>query len=699
MHKIFSIFLMLMFVFSPFVLAEELETENTRTTDERPTSFWGNLFGGGLFAFTDRTAYDITQTNEARSWHGPYRYVQGESTAGDNCPVGDLVHVYVTDSDGNYITDIWQEGYTKEFENDVIELNNPDYGAWVDDEMQRHKGLFSNRAYYGYTCYQPNPDIDREYVGGRCVRDDTFCEDAYQISGVGAYFCERENSVACTCENDRCVEDDEETQPSGVGGLSARLYNIEVNGKETDTVLQGENYEVSGVLEIDGTCVGCVIETGIDLYGQELAITSREGACGDELTVGSKFNAEDEAVEFKLIDKAELRDPGRYRVDVLVYSGCADEDGVELARDSFRVTIEEPPEESAIECYYCEGGRKKSSGKVIADSCRDWARDEGYDDASENINDIQCDTGVTCWSDCQAGQTVARNFDGASCPDGFNKNKPNCEIDTVTCYQCQDGELVDDSFDRCEGNWSATPQECELSTEITCWECVDGQAVDSVVKDTSCPAGKTLDEPNCEVQTNECWWCYSYEAKSDYFEMSCSDVGLSDEEPDCAPPNPVTCYTCNVQDEVIAKEWQTSCPGGWFEDRPVCGEEQVCYWCEPGEEEPQSDTFAECPTGTKETPIDCGEPDRVDCENNPNSEACQVVQCQQGSDEPFCEVLCCDIDGESKWEYAGLCESPLSTDMCVDGVSGQTGGLIAGIVVIVVLAGFGALAYFGNRKK
>lgn len=688
--------------------AEEIETENTRSSDEVQRSFWDSF--GGLFAFTDRPASDVVDTNEVRvidgeeQWHGPFLYEQGASTAGSECQVGDLIHVYTTDEQGNYKQDIWQEVYRKESSDDVVELNNPEYGAWVHDFMVGQTGLFTDKAYYGYTCYKPNPEYDRVYAdSGRCVDSTTYCENPYQAGGSGSYQCDVKDQRSCaSCEDGECLtqeEVDAQQPEQTTQELSVDLYDIRVNDKDTDTVVQGENYEVTGVIDVQGECDDCVVETGIDLYGEQFSVIGRSGACGDELTVGAKFSANDETVQFKLIDKAEQKEPGRYRVDVLVYSGCADEGGRELSRETFTVTIETPPEEQKIECYYCDGGRKKQSGPVVAESCTAWASQKSdISDAVSDINQISCATGVECWSDCDAGQTVSRNFDGDSCPDGWNQNKPSCDVDTVDCYQCQNGSLVKEQRSECTGDWNSQPQQCEQSTELTCWECVDGEAVDSVVQDSSCPAGKQSSEPDCDVQTNQCYWCYEYEVNSGYFEQSCSDIGLKSSEPDCSPSNPVTCYTCDVQNNVDTKEWQDTCPSGWFEDKPVCGEQQVCYWCDSATGEMKSDTFAECPTGTKPNEVQCGDVEKVDCANNPNAESCQVQQCQQDSDEPFCDVICCSVDGEAKWEYSGLCQNAVAKQQCTEGTT-TNDFLVPGLVIAGVLVGFGVVIYLTNRKK
>lgn len=682
MKKISSIILLIMLLTSIVsVFGEEVETENTQSFSELPVSFIDSLFGGNTFSFTARTASDVYESNEVRSWNSPYLYEQGVSTAGDNCQAGDLIVAYVSDSNGNWKMDIWDHSYLKTTSSDNIELNNPEYGAWVHDFMMDQTGLFSNKAYYGYICYIPDPELDRVYVGEKCVNPTTLCSNAYQVGGVGAYKCDISNQETCySCDGSTC----QKTAP--VVLPKAQLYDIRANGEQSSTVVQGQNYEVTGTIVLEGTCDGCVVETGADYYGETFSVArSSTGACGDDSTVGAKFSGTNTNIKFELVDKVNQK-PGKYKVPVFVFSECS---GEILDQEEFTLVVEEKFEESEVTCYWCDGTSKRS-GKYS--DCK--FAPEG---ATEDSN-LQCNQeGYTCYW-CEGNSIKSGSFD-TRCQSPMSSTKPSSCGDepnpTIQCSRCNPttGDLEYGEFESCSDGWISGTAECE-STEKTCYKCNDG-SVASIVSQYQCPVGYSEQEPeSCETNV-ECHWCYNYDVKTGYYEDSCPK-GTSENIPDCSPDDPVSCYWCDSSNNLRNKDYEAVCPPGTSEERPVCGVEETCYWCEGEELEIQ--TYEVCPSGTQNTLISCSDIVEVDCDNNPNSEACNVQSCQEGSSSPFCEVVCCDVDGNTGWEYSGVCSRPLSESVCTDGPKDNT-GVIAFIVVVATLLLIAIFVTLNNRKK
>ncbi len=143
---------------------------------------------------------------------------------------------------------------------------------------------------------------------------------------------------------------------------SVKILNVEAN---PSTVIVGEPFIISGELKIIGGDVhNAVVESGTSFYGNSnpLSITSSVGVCGDDLTVGARFNGDQgETISFELTDTVYTT--GNYEVPVYVVSNCHNEGGNEVYdTKTFNVNIiadetTPPPEEplELITCYWCEG--------------------------------------------------------------------------------------------------------------------------------------------------------------------------------------------------------------------------------------------------------------------------------------------------------------------------------------------------------
>lgn len=270
-------------------------------------------------------------------------------------------------------------------------------------------------------------------------------------------YCDEDNSVVsggidCWCDNGACEEDDPEDpeDPEEPGELEMTLDDLEVS---PTTVEVGDPFTISGRAHIEGECDDCIIETGLQFYGQALALTSSDGACGDQLTVGVKFDAEDEWVNFELTDIA-TRSPDQYRVTVIGASGCHQQGGYELDRGTVTLTVveasgtpddpgddpeepgddpedpEDPDDPYQETCYSCEGGQAMEETLTLypGDSCPlgsvSWmpiCTDQTHIYCMNNPDDPSCDDLNYCSENPQA----------PICLDDFCAENPshvNCEV-------------------------------------------------------------------------------------------------------------------------------------------------------------------------------------------------------------------------------------------------------------------------------
>lgn len=175
--------------------------------------------------------------------------------------------------------------------------------------------------------------------------------------------------------------------------LSINVYDVSA----PSSALLDEKFVVKGKLSISGICNGCVVETGTDFSGQPLALSSLgEGACGDDSTVGVKFNGENEVLEFYLADKSSQE--GTFRVPVVAYDRCG---GVVLDREYFTIDIFAPIIDEA--------------------PSDDGSSSSGESDSGETIDTIDCFV-------CVGDTPVPKTLEGTSCPQGTSSVVPDCSV-------------------------------------------------------------------------------------------------------------------------------------------------------------------------------------------------------------------------------------------------------------------------------
>jgi len=190
-------------------------------------------------------------------------------------------------------------------------------------------------------------------------------------------------------------------------------------------------------------------------------------------------------------------------------------------------------------CYRCSGGDLDT---IAADGCP-----SGYSTSKP--------TCVTCY-DCDVNSGLDKEYATNSCPSGYTITKPAC----TACYSCDSaGELEKEYRSTCTGDWSTTQPECEVPT-VTCYSCSNGQVAEQEVEGTICPSGTSKVEPtSCPVT---CYTCEGEISTSDEFVGGCP-VGWATNEPDCTIENK-ECFSCEEGNTgVVIKEIAPECPTGF----------------------------------------------------------------------------------------------------------------------------------------
>lgn len=327
---------------------------------------WQRIFGQS-FSFV---SIEVDQMNNYAcsldSTHGSFEKPAGKQIrSGSQCDSGQFI-AYRSDGgdipSGHYLFDnLW----LKKDSTDLPEFQN----YWVNDKS------FD----YSYACYDCQVSIVDDYEPGCLTKDKTDCVKKSDSSCGTWYGYEK----VCL----QYVEEGSSTDDSDAP-VKITLKDIKVTNGGDLTVNQ--KYTVSGKAYIDGECDGCVIETGQGYYGTKssaLSIFSNEvnqNACGDDLTVGIKFDAKNELIEFKLYDIATKK--GKYSVEIGAYNGCyvdLKDDLRKLDSEKFSIEVTEPQIDSDLDvdddqsndvtCYFCRGSDLMSG--TYDNSCPDGTSD------------------------------------------------------------------------------------------------------------------------------------------------------------------------------------------------------------------------------------------------------------------------------------------------------------------------------------
>lgn len=305
-------------------------------------------------------------------------------------------------------SDIFKQMWYKDNSNDVLD--------WDDTYMAARRPF--NWMEWCYECKTSDggnaPPITGDVIAQPkiCTPSQDFqCtgENTYrQCNTQGTAFVDSEckSGYACSGNDGRCIE---VAQKSSV---VADMYGVSI---QPSTVSVGEVFEVRGRIKVTGDAKGLVVETGFDFYGQPLVIIeeSFHGACGDDLTVGAKFDAKDETVEFILRDKATVA--GNREICVGVYEGCGGRRMDYLCRT---INVEKAPEK---ECFSCDGTSLISAKYVECPADKSEVEvdcsGETQEEPSEKIECFFCENSVL----------KSNEYQESACPQGTSPNQITCK--------------------------------------------------------------------------------------------------------------------------------------------------------------------------------------------------------------------------------------------------------------------------------
>ena len=178
--------------------------------------------------------------------------------------------------------------------------------------------------------------------------------------------------------------------------LDIKIDDVEI--ENNGVLVLDQVYKITGKAYIEGKCDDCIIETGLKYYGTALSLVSEGGACGDSDSVGVKFDAEDEWIEFTLYDKASEK--GSFNLEISAYNGCYKDLGDDIRKlDSETVKL------------------------TIFDPNLDEVTTSGSDDYNFIINDDDSND-VICYF-CMKDNMINAKYDN-SCPEGTSSSVIDC---------------------------------------------------------------------------------------------------------------------------------------------------------------------------------------------------------------------------------------------------------------------------------
>lgn len=397
MKKIMTTIMIFLMIISTTLAIEEVQVSKTITQpddllamvdgklvseDVYKPNFFERLFGGQGFNFVDIT-YDQKDQYlcTLKNSYGTYKWERptgAESGVGQKCNVGEYILYNVEYPEKHIMFDnLWKKTSTS----DLPKLTN----YYVDDK-------YDGYLHYSYSCYTCQVSAVDDYEKGCLSTDKTKCVSKSSSSCGTWYGYEKV-----------CLEHVETQSISN--DLKITIDDNSIAVTNAGKLVKGQKFTVTGKAKIEGKCEGCVIETGQGYYGQALAVySSSNGVCGDDMTVGVKFNAQNEVIEFRLTDIATKT--GKYNVKIGAYNGCyatQKDNFKKLDESSFKLDVTETTASSGdntddsdssndVTCYFCKGTDLMSG--TYDSSCPDGtSSDEIECDASndESNNDVNAD--------------------------------------------------------------------------------------------------------------------------------------------------------------------------------------------------------------------------------------------------------------------------------------------------------------------
>ena len=365
--------------------------------------FWKKIFGQS-FSFV---SIEVDEMNNYAcsldSTHGSFDKPAGKQIrSGSQCDSGQFI-AYRSDGgdipSGHYLFDnLW----LKKSSTDLPEFQN----YWVNDKS------FD----YSYACYDCQVSVVDDFEPGCLTKDKTDCVKKSDSSCGTWYGYEK----VCLQHVQESSNDDSSSSSDPV---KITLKDIRVTNGGDLTLNQ--KYTVSGKAYIDGECDDCVIETGQGYYGQALALTSSKGACGDDNTVGIKFDAKNEWIEFKLYDIATKK--GKFSVEIGAYNGCYVDlkddvrklDGEKYTIEVVEASSDEPEvdddQSNDVTCYFCMSDELMSG--TYDNSCPDGTFEDEIECGAPSEPDCTNDPDSEACTPGSEGSTPSENNPVVRLPD------------------------------------------------------------------------------------------------------------------------------------------------------------------------------------------------------------------------------------------------------------------------------------------
>lgn len=281
-------------------------------------------------------------------------------------------------------------------------------------------------------------------------------------------------------------------------GLAAMLLSTtilaSVISEEEDT------YEVGGGVKECGTYYSGYTSEYEDFadfcetQGYDCEVTTREGSMGTIYEVSCNDLCY-ECVNGET--KTKLASPN---CEEEGFESISDEDSIEYFQAWSESEMEDAVAgycEELVEttCYQCEGGDVVD--KVVeGETCPSgWTTDWDSLDCEEEEEDVPT---VRCYKCDDSGNVISDTFE-EQCDSGWSRTEPDC-VQTVECYQCQEGEIVSTTFEgECAEGWlEEQPSSCEQEEMVSCYACQNGEMIENEFPE-SCPEEWSSEPVDCKA--------------------------------------------------------------------------------------------------------------------------------------------------------------------------------------------------------